>query len=365
MNQAASSTAGGAVSDPRRRALGALLAASVFVAAGCASAPKRLVYSPDEIRERIERSGVCAASSPAADCPLLEVPYEVSPELVASVRPILRPGASQRQKLERLADLIESLRYDLDLPLTAERAYQEQAGNCISATSLFVGLARALGLPAVFVEALNVRDVSVSVDFGRVADDVLGYQMLSDLEATARFYNTLGYHALRDGEHGRARRYFETALALDEDLAWAHNNLAVTLRRAGDADAAEAAFRRAIDIDPRYAPARANLARLLARQGREREAAAMRAEAEALRRRDPLRVYRRATAAYERARYEEAAALFRRATRLEKDFLQAWLGYAESQLELGELRSARRALQRVLRADPDNDRALALREKLR
>ena len=66
-----------------------------------------------------------------------------------------------------------------------------------------------------------------------------------------------GVKLMLDRRYAEAQRRFEEAIALDERLAEAHNNLAFSLRMQGrhNFDRALAEYRRALEINPRLAQA--------------------------------------------------------------------------------------------------------------
>ena len=79
---------------------------------------------------------------------------------------------------------------------------------------------------------------------------------------------------LEDASPEKARAAYETALAIDPQLAEAHVNLGRLLHERGDAAAAEPHYRRALAAHPHDATAAFNLGVALEDLGREREALA-------------------------------------------------------------------------------------------
>ncbi|NJN65104.1 MAG: tetratricopeptide repeat protein, partial [Acidobacteria bacterium] len=274
----------------RARASGDLLATTLAALAGCATTPPQVVYEPEAMRAEIARRVGPGHGT-------VEIPYEIDPALVELVREKTRGAPAGRARLAAIVDAV-LVKHDLGVTADASRVFEERRGDCISATSLFVGLARAVGMEVVFVEAVGIEDVSAEesldiyhrhvmaawgpspratlVDFNRIGTEYVRFRVMSDLEALAHFHNTQGYQALRRDDLAEARRRFEIAVALAPELAWARNNLGVALRRTGDLENAEASFRQAISADPAYSSAYANLARLLEGQRRFDEARAMR-----------------------------------------------------------------------------------------
>jgi tetratricopeptide (TPR) repeat protein len=89
--------------------------------------------------------------------------------------------------------------------------------------------------------------------------------------ATAAEWNALAGE-LEESAPEKARDAYETALALDPDLAEAHVNLGRLLHGSGDVEAAERHYRDALDASPNDATAAFNLGVALEDLGREQEA---------------------------------------------------------------------------------------------
>ncbi len=256
-------------------------------------------------------AAIVARRLPGAGPAEREAPWKVSPEMAAWARDVTRGAVDSRQRLELLVRALTDpgrppIVYDRHVTGTAREGWRWRRGDCLTMTNLFVGLARAVGLDVTFVEvvgfgeesregdlAVQHRHIAAAwgrgttvtvVDFSELRGRYAHYRRLTDLEAAARFLNTLGYQALRRGRLEEAARRFRAALALDPRLAWAANNLGVALRRLGRPDEAEAAYRRALALDPHYVAALANLARLERERGHEAAARLLEEEAERWRR---------------------------------------------------------------------------------
>lgn len=375
-----------AVAGRWRRASGApggaaVLAAGLLLASalGCATASKKIVYKPEELRAEVARLV-------PEDLGTVEIPHEIGPELADAAGKQVRPNTHGRVRLQSLVDMVLDVRHDLGVTAAAERVFEERRADCISATSLFVGLARSVGLQVYFVEAVGIEDVSAEdtldiyhrhvlaawgaspratlVDFNRIGTEYVRYRVMSDVEALAHYHNTQGFQALRTGGLDEAERRFRIAVALAPRLAWARNNLGVVLRRQGELAEAEAAFRRAIAIDPAYGSGYANLAILLQATSRSAEAREYRALAEERRARDPLRAFREGRAAFESGEYAAAADHLQRSVRLSPRFVRGWIELARASELAGDHRAAERAIARARRLDPDDPQALAVEQKI-
>ena len=285
------------------RRLFLVAALTAIVMAGCVSFREQLTPR--------RYAAIVARRLPDATPEELAAPWTVSPEMAAWARDVTRGAVDSRQRLELLVRALTDpgrppIVYDRHVTGTAREGWRWRRGDCLTMTNLFVGLARAVGLDVTFVEvvgfgeesregdlAVQHRHIAAAwgrgttvtvVDFSELRGRYAHYRRLTDLEAAARFRNTLGYQALRKGHLEEAVRHFRAALALDPRLAWAANNLGVALRRLGRLDEAEAAYRRALALDPHYVAALANLARLERERGNEAAARLLEEEAERWRR---------------------------------------------------------------------------------
>jgi tetratricopeptide (TPR) repeat protein len=185
--------------------------------------------------------------------------------------------------------------YDGEQTLTAEQAFSERRGNCLSFTSLLIALSRSAGIPTVLMETRREPKVDrddelvvisrhvvaayrapgqiVAYDFSQRSESIpTGGTIIDDLHASAMLHANLGGEALRIGSVEDARRHLEIAAALAPDWPVGWINLGVTLGRLGDVDGAFSAYRRALVIDPGNASALNNLSYLYTSLGRDEEA---------------------------------------------------------------------------------------------
>jgi tetratricopeptide (TPR) repeat protein len=187
------------------------------------------------------------------------------------------------------------LRYDWGATGSARQTLERGAGNCLSLASVLIGLARGLGWTALYVEAvpadleqyvetdvtvwadhmvvlLMTPDARAYVDFSGQPDRRYRLKAIDDLAATAHFYNNRAYgriHRAADDASpvpwDRAMRDFEIATRIRPEFARAWNNLGVALTRLGRLERARHAYDTAIAIDGDLASPRQNLTLL---QGR-------------------------------------------------------------------------------------------------
>lgn len=219
--------------------------------------------------------------------------------------------------------------------LTAEEAFTARHGNCMSFTSLFVGLSRSLGLPTFLVSVKRQPDVERDDDLVVVNRHVVaGYRsptkiyiydfyitssvpylsrrVIDDLAASAIYHTNIGGLAIRRSNYDEALRNLEIATVLAPDWAPAWVNLGVTYGRLGNEQAAFNAYQKALIAEPGNSSALINLSKMYQTQGRAEEArTALLAAAEGTR--NPFTLIAMADAEMVRGNVEEARRYLRRA----------------------------------------------------
>jgi tetratricopeptide (TPR) repeat protein len=268
--------------------------ASAWLSAGCAVT--KLTYTSAELKAELQ---LRAPSTDPADAVM---PFEVDNQ---SVDIAFNAIAGHQLPRERVRALAESLfdkqffgiRYSEDATRTAMETLRSREGNCMSIASAFVGLARALGMQAYFVDistqvselerqsqmAVRMGHITafVEVDHERLALDVArdvpvlkDYRILSDVEAVGHFYNNRGFERI-----GRAKAEqkpvdwwpvlmdFQRAIAVFPGFAQAWNNAGIAWSHLGEPDRALVAFQEAIGLDPNLAAPHNNLGLLLSQRG--------------------------------------------------------------------------------------------------
>jgi Flp pilus assembly protein TadD/peroxiredoxin len=147
-------------------------------------------------------------------------------------------------------------------------------------------LARALPFRGTFYTAPPRRNYvpygRELLDQGFEAAALTAFERASQASPNAFTLYRLGSLLASRGDDGRARAAFERALAMQPDLAEAHNDLGAMLAREGDLGGAIARFRAAIAATPEYPDALNNLGYALLLSGHDGEARAMYEKALAL-----------------------------------------------------------------------------------
>ena len=305
---------GRAAAGCRRSATSLVLAAAVAIAGqGCVA---KVAYEPADLRAAILRR------APELPPGAVVVPYEVTPQHVEIARRLTEPYMNPEDQVRALVEGMFSgagfaLGYAAVVTTTAEETIASRKGNCLALASVFVGLARALGMKAYYLDAsarvsetsqlapgifVNTGHITAYVELGKkdrwyldfdksLAGVPHDFRIIDDMEATAHFYNNRGYERIdaavvqnQPADWAAAAQDFSIAAhILPIGRAW--NNLGIARARLGQLAEAEAAYREAIDIDPHSAAAYNNLGGLYLSQGRAKEALEVIEEAAHL---DPL-----------------------------------------------------------------------------
>ncbi len=322
-------------------------------AAGCAghASNARIAYSPEAFVV------AARAQAPDIDTADLVVPFRVTPEMVEIAKDVTAGSMTDFEKADRLMKSITSddgfgLTYDSVTTSTPDVTVEQGHGNCLALTSIFIGLAREIGLTAYYVDASDRvndlrREESVIVDSGHIAGGVRterGYtlidydghvssyrtfKIIDDITALAHYYNNRGFEMIYDSEKAaedipwaEILHNFDLATKVRPSFAQAYNNLGVAHTRLGDLDAAEAAYRQAIAVDDRSDAAFHNLGNLKMRQHDLDAALEAYDRALDLRKRNPYLHFHRGLAQYRLGDYDAAEKSFKRSISLEREYLE-------------------------------------------
>lgn len=366
-----------------RHGLLGLLVVTLAVA-GCASTGTRgFAYTPETLM------ATTRARVPAAVQQDLVVPFAVTEEMVERGRKIVSPARSEYEKARLLVRSITQggdagfgLEYEVVATAPAVETVARGSGNCLSLTSVFVGLARELGLQAYYVDASDRvnelrREEELIVDSGHIAavartergytlvdfdgevQDYRTFKIIDDVTALAHYYNNRGYEliqvAVRDGREipwPEARRSFELATLVDRGFARAYNNLGVVHARLHQPEEAERAYRSAIEADSRFATPHHNIGNLRLSAGALEAAVEAYDRALSLTRRNPYLYFHRGVALYRQGDFESAAESFEKAVSLKRDYIEPRNLLAQAYDQLGrheeatKIRAAVRAMTR-------------------
>jgi Flp pilus assembly protein TadD len=360
----------------------ALALISALVLAGCASAgPTTVAGVARELRQR----GVDPASA--------VVPFELTDEMRAWVHARVADSGSPEQRLERLLTAIVDpaglgLSYEGGHTNTAREAFATRKANCLGFTSLFVGMARELGIPAFY---LGVDDVErferegdllvisghVSAGFGLGGGKIKILEFtnapkteyhhvrhLADLTAIALYHCNHGAELLRAGQTAEALPWLRKAVVIDPELGDAWVDLGVGLRRSGDLEGAEAAYRRALEVNPQGASAYQNLAGLLRLGGHGQEADDLMALSTRASAQSPFSFLALGDISLAHGRTDEARRFYRRAMWLNRDDAEPYAALGLAALAGGDKGEAKKWLRKAAARDKANERVRRLEARL-
>lgn len=359
------------------------LLAALLLVAGCASSQTGNLDAGDVVRELrkrgLEPDGVV-------------IPYEIDEEMRAWAHRQVPEGTEAEKRLEvLLAGLVDpgklQLVYEPRYTATAQEVFQTRKANCLAFTSLFVGMARAVGIPAFFLDVDDVERFEKEGDLVVVSGHVsagygigpeikvldfsaapqTGYRKvrrISDLTAIALFHSNRGGELLRTGKQDEALPWLAKAVAIDPDLPGAWINYGVALRRSGDPVRAEEAYRKALEIDPQAVSAYQNLAALLRQQGKHREAEDLMALSGTLGSRNPFIYLSLGDLSLAHGRVAEARRFYKRALRLYRDSAEPYAAMGIAALASGDAGEAHRWARKAMAIDQENQRVKALVARL-
>ena len=336
----------------RAMSVGGAVALVVSLTAGCAGVNRgQLAYSPEQF--------VVATQDQAPDIAVedIVVPFRVTPEMVAKARDVTLRSRTDYDKAQRLMAAITSddgfgLYYEPVATATPDVTVARGYGNCLALTSIFIGLARELGLSAYYVDASDRindlrRDGALIVDSGHIAGgvrtergytlidfdghaaDYRTFKMIDDITALAHYYNNLGFEMISDAQREDReidweviRNKFELATQVRPSFTLAYNNLGVAYTRLGVLDLAEQAYLKALELDPKSDAAYHNLGNFKLRQGDLAGALHNYDRAVDITKRNPYLYYHRGVAQYRLHDYEAAEKSFKKAISLERDYVE-------------------------------------------
>lgn len=301
-------------------------------------------------------------------------------------------GGPREYVVERLLQALQDpeglgLRYGASVTGTAQDVFHSGRYNCLSFSSLIVGLSRELGVETYYMLVDDVREFSesdglvvvsrhITVGHGPPGDirilefgietgvDYRTARRISDLTALALFYSNRGAEELVAGRPDTARDWLFTATKLDPEIPLVWANLGVAYRRIGQLHEAARAYLRAIELDPANPSPYKNLASLMYRQGDDVSARFLLRQLERQRSRNPYTYVTLGDVSAEEGQLDDARSFYRQAHRLAPHNPKAMAAMGEIELALGDRDEARRWLERAVAVDPAHPRVERLRAVL-
>ena len=355
----------------------------------CASVPQR-IYTQDEITAQLE----ARVSAEMRD--QIVIPFEIDDEIRQLAHDITRHMTDDRLKTRAIVEAIIgltgfSVSYDWLSNKTAKEVFRQGQGNCLAYSNLFVGMAREVGLEAVYVDVISVerhtREAEVIVNNGHVTAGIIqglnvavidftrtpereyhGFKVIDDLEAIANYYNNqgflYGYFTETDGNDlefdplEKELEMYQLALEVLPTFQRARNNLGVGLRRRGRVQEAIEQYHMAIEVDHSFPDAHANLGAAYYSLGRIEDALE---ELEIATRHSGNAYFHHhlGVVQYQLKRYDDAIKQFRRALSKEPGLASARYYLGECYMRLGDTGKAIEEFVATLELDPNHVSARA------
>ena len=375
---------------------GLLLTGLVLGPLGCGTVPKR-TWTVEEIRADLNHRITPDVLAQ------VEIPFEIDDEIRELAVRVTENLRGDKEKMRAIVRAIRqhtggTISYDWLSNKTAKSVFEEGRGNCLAYTNLFVGMSRAVGVDAVYVDVTTIekvtREAEVIVNSGHITGGIkdgpdlifvdftanpereyAGAKIIDDFEAISNFYNNQGFlygyfaEALVDqgGFDPMAREIemYELALSIRPNFNRARNNLGVAYKRRGRVDAAIEQYQLALDIEPDFTEARANLASAYYSQGHIEKAVQEFQLAARTDGRNAYVVYHLGVLHYHQGKYRQAADYFRQAISRDRQMADARFFLGETLMKLGDEDKAMREYERAIEIDPNYISARAKLDLLR
>ena len=379
-----------------RGVISTLLGAALLMLAGCGTAPKRS-WTVEEIRADLNHRITPEMLA------RVEIPFEIDDEIRELAFRVTENLRTDKEKMRAIVRAIRqhtggTISYDWLSNKTAKAVFHEGRGNCLAYTNLFVGMSRAVGVEAIYVDVETIervtKEAEVIVNSGHITGGIKdgpdlifvdftanpereygGARIIDDFEAISNFYNNQGFlygyfaEALADqgGFDPLAREIemYELALSIRPSFNRARNNLGVAFKRRGRVDDAIEQYRLALDLDPGFTEARANLASAYYSDGHTDEAIR---EFQLAARNDDSNAYvhyHLGVLHYHEGEYRKAVTYFRRALSKNRQMADARFFLGETLLKLGDEEEAIAEYEKAIRIDPNFVSARAKLDLLR
>ncbi len=360
--------------------MGSAALAAALVLLGCATPPQALVPPPAVLFED-------AAFGPPANPPDPKAVFALSPAMKSylerDIASLIRKSGAQRALVDALYSKAQlRLEYDAEFTRTAAEAFEGRAGNCLSLVVMTAALAKQLELPIAYQALVGAEtwsrsgdlsfvnghvnitvakrlvdrvgafdaDTQVRFEFGGIpAGRGQALRLVSEASIMAMFMNNRAAEYLVRGAMDDAYAHAREAVVQDPGFAGAYNTLGVIYQRRGLTAAAERAYREALARDADHKSALQNMARLLEWQGRAAEAAPFQARLAQIESDPPFSHFDRGVAAAKAGDYRTARDALLREMRRDPDYHEFHFWLAVALYGLGEVDRAREHLTTAMK----------------
>ena len=282
--------------------------------------------------------------------PTIEDILALTPEMQQFARAQFRGGRDDTEQAKRLlAAMINKQLFPIDFynskTLMASEVYTDRSGNCLSYTSLYIALARHIGIDARYQIArvapswtsdsgflvrgrhinVVVRDNRaapgewITVDFNQIASDPsTPHRTVTDEFALSSFYNNIAVQHLYAGRTEESMHYMRAAIRAFPKNADIWTNLAVLYSSRGKRMTSIQAYEIALSIDLKHDSALNGLQQSYDLIGNTELSEHYRSILVERRKRDPYYHYALAQAAFDNGDYEASSHSIERALELNK-----------------------------------------------
>lgn len=267
--------------------------------------------------------------------------------------------------------------YRADVTLPPVEAFDRRTGNCLSFSSMFMLMARHLGLNAWYQEVevpqqwshtndtlLLSMHVNVVLESGQGNGswvvDVSGMdnsrsrmqRRIKDSVVLAQYYNNLGVQALTEGDLGTAYAWITKAIESEPGLHYLWSNLGVVFSRNEQLDDATRSYLTALQLDSGSTMAANNLFMIYEKTNNLQAAAELQKRVDKSRRKNPYYLAYLSELALEEGRLDESLKLAERAVKLQQNEFRFHYQLARVLAREGQLAEAEASLQRAMALAP-------------
>ena len=322
----------------------------------------------------------------------LRIPAVPSLEITGEMEVFLQaqdisPSSTDARKIEALLYGLfgsnwKDFTYVPSLTLSPAEAFNTRKGNCLSFAMLFVTLARALGMEAVFNEidqspswsveggvVVEAGHINIMVESGGHRNIVewddaykdianLVLHPVSDERAISHYFNNLGIQALTENNLPLAKTLFEKALEIDSTNADAWQNYGVYWMRAHVPEKAEEAFLEGTKVCGKRSSLYFLLANFYKDQGDTRLSRTYLKKAERYAKNNPFYHFNKATEAKKEQDYSKAANSLRKAIKRLPEYHLFHYELAECYDNMGDRDAWQKEMELAIRyvEDPERQR---------
>jgi tetratricopeptide (TPR) repeat protein len=360
------------------------VAVVLVVASGCATTGANHRTLSDEWIGQAGAEGV-----------ILESPLYLSPQSRSLVREKVGYAGTEKARLLKLVRFMTdadglAFQYQTQSSLTAEKAFHDRRGDCMSYANLLVALARELDVPVRFVRITQLPvtweaggrffesshmavalgrdaawDQAVVVDFGNVHTSPWRFSLyddVSDDQAFVLFQNNVAVQRMLAGDMATAERILRFFHHHSPRTPEVPNNLSLVLLHNGHDREALDLLEASVEQFPRFRPLFANAVQAARRVGDEDLAKTLEARGRELLEDEPAWNFNEGMRSYHARSYSTAALRFEKALAADPDNVRLLAWSARAHLAAGNLRRGLEQVERIRSRPPSETRTQLLED---